>query len=485
MIANQEAAINYQITLRRVDPVPPEGILSHRRISPVPISILLRKCLCLAVFLSCSATPLLAQDTLPVYNLNACIRYALTQQPAVRQAAIDQSIARTTNRIALSAGLPQASLNATQTDYFSLPTVFLPNTANPGGDRIRATTALSNVLLPNFTVSQALFSNDVLTAVRTAPLVTQQAREAAESTRINTITDVSLAFYDVLLSQSQLQVYAEDTARLGHNLRDAYAQYVAGIVDKVDYKRATIALNNSAADLRNAGESVQGKLATLKRQMGYPPTTQLRISVDTSAMTAGILLDTGATLRYGNRVEFRLLETARRLQEETTSYYRLGFLPTLTASYSYVPQFQSSQFSTLYSQVYPYSFFGLNLTLPIFQGFRRLENLRRSKLYEDRLYWSDVALQLQVNDEYQNAIAAYRSNLNSYLASKANTALAQEVYDVIRLQYREGIKQYLEVIVAQSDLRNAQINYQNALYQLLQSRVSLQRALGTLSPEDQ
>jgi len=49
------------------------------------------------------------------------------------------------------------------------------------------------------------------------------------------------------------------------------------------------------------------------------------------------------------------------------------------------------------------------------------------------------------------------------------------------LQYRSGIKTYLEVITSETDLRTAQINYYNALYQLLASKIDAEKALGQIS----
>jgi outer membrane protein TolC len=78
-------------------------------------------------------------------------------------------------------------------------------------------------------------------------------------------------------------------------------------------------------------------------------------------------------------------------------------------------------------------------------------------------------------------MSAYKSNLNEYLVLKENMDLAKEVYDLIELQYREGIKAYLEVITAQTDLRAAQLNYYNAMYTVLSSKIDLERALGTIT----
>jgi outer membrane protein TolC len=85
-----------------------------------------------------------------------------------------------------------------------------------------------------------------------------------------------------------------------------------------------------------------------------------------------------------------------------------------------------------------------------------------------------------INTEHQTALANYKSSYTDWLALRENVEVAREVYNVIKLQYDEGIKTYLELIVAETDLNTAQINYYNALYRVLSSRLDYQRALGTI-----
>jgi len=85
-----------------------------------------------------------------------------------------------------------------------------------------------------------------------------------------------------------------------------------------------------------------------------------------------------------------------------------------------------------------------------------------------------------INTQYIQALSAYKANLNNYYEQKDNLDLARQVYDVIRLQYRAGIKTYLEVVTANNDLFGAQINFTNAMYQVLSNKIDVERALGTL-----
>jgi outer membrane protein TolC len=62
-----------------------------------------------------------------------------------------------------------------------------------------------------------------------------------------------------------------------------------------------------------------------------------------------------------------------------------------------------------------------------------------------------------------------------------NTALAKRVYFVVTLQYQQGIVPYLNVITAESNLITSEINYINALFQVLSSKIDLEKAMGTIT----
>ncbi|MBO9571961.1 MAG: TolC family protein, partial [Chitinophagaceae bacterium] len=135
----------------------------------------------------------------------------------------------------------------------------------------------------------------------------------------------------------------------------------------------------------------------------------------------------------------------------------------------------------LYAVNYPNSFGLLTFGLPIFQGGKRKAEINEAKWQSQRNLLAMTNLRKTINSEYASALASYKSNWASYVALRENLNLAQEVYDVIQLQYRSGIKTYLEVINSETDLRTAQINYYNSLYNLMASKIDLQRALGQIN----
>jgi outer membrane protein TolC len=127
--------------------------------------------------------------------------------------------------------------------------------------------------------SQVLYNNDVLQASRASKYSRQYYKQNTQSSKIDVVSDVSKAFYDVLLSQRQLDIIKEDIVRLRRSLKDAYSRYQAGVVDKTDYKQATIALNNSLASQKQIQEAIKSKTALLKQVMGFNPDKPLVLSI--------------------------------------------------------------------------------------------------------------------------------------------------------------------------------------------------------------
>ncbi|MEO8822646.1 MAG: TolC family protein [Ginsengibacter sp.] len=414
-------------------------------------------------------------DSLPTLEeatLQNCIQYAIQHNPDVQNAKISEQITEAQIQNKLADWYPQVNFTYNLQHNLQLPTFIFNGNVSHSGSK--------NTSGANFGFTQNIFNRDVLLASRTASDVRQAASENTEDQKINLTVSVSKAFYDLILTEQQLKVIEEDIVRTNQSLKDAYYQYQAGIVDKTDYKRATIALNNAKAQKKSGEESLKAKKAYLKDLMGYPTTKTLELNYDTTQMENEVLMDTLQAVNYNNRIEIQQLETQKKLQEYNLQYYKWSFLPSLSAFGNYNLNYLNNTFSKLYSQSYPNSFLGLTLTLPIFQGGKRLQQIKQAQ-FEVTQAGNDIrSYENQINSQYEDALATYKSNLYNYYSLKENLSLASEVYDVIQLQYRSGVKAYLDVITAESDLRTAQINYYNALYQVLASKIDVMQSLGNI-----
>jgi outer membrane protein len=405
-------------------------------------------------------------------TLQACVQYALKHYPLVQQALLDEQITDRQIKSRLADWYPQVGLNANYQNNFQLQQISFNGALVPSGTYNSSTVGLG--------VTQTLFNRDVLLAARTKNDVRLQIRQMTVSDKIDVAVNVSKAFYDVLLTEKQIEVLNDDIRRLERNLKDTYNQYQGGLVDKTDYKRATITLNNSRAQKKTDEETLKAKYAVLLQLMGYTRKDSVRLSYDSSRMESEVLLDTTTAVDYSKRIEYQSLLTQRRLQQADIQYNKWAYIPVLSAAGGYNFNYLNNQFSKLYGNNIPNSFAGIELSFPIFQGTKRVQNIRISELQLTRLDWDMINLQNAINTQYAQALATYKSDLNNYFVLKENLGLARDVFNTIELQYRSGIKAYLELITAETDLRTAQSNYSDALYQVLSSKLDVQKALGTV-----
>jgi len=414
-------------------------------------------------------------------TINDCIKYARHNQPLVKQLNLDEGIARQNIRIALADWLPQVNASAGLQHYLKQPVFLFPDISNPTGPKI----LIPNGVLYNsniqFSATQNIFNNDVYIAGRTAGNYRLQASQTSRSALIEIVVEINKAFYDVLLSREQLNIIKEEIDRLSKSLKDAYALYQSGTSDVIDYKRATISLNNALSQKKNAEESIKAKISYLKQVMGYPNEKPLNLSSNILSMEKDAIIDTLQNINVYNRIEYQLLQTNLKLQKSKTDYYRMSFLPSLSAFANYNIIYQNDVYNQLFKSSYPNSTIGLSLSFPIFEGTKRIQNIKKSKMQYERLTLDTLNTRNEMNTQFVSAMASYKSDLAAYRMTQQNIEIAQDVYNTVKLQYNQGIKTYLEVIVSETDLMSARINNLNALFMLMFSNIDVKRALGEIS----
>lgn len=428
-------------------------------------------------FLSLSVKLLCAQtnnDTLLTdATLQQCIQYALDHQPSVKQARLQEEIVNYNLRSRLADWYPQIGGNYSVQHNFQRSTSFFNGVATPVG--------VKNTSTAQVYLDQTIFNRDVLFANRTQTDVRLAARQSTAAEKIDITVNVSKAYYDILTTEQQIKVADENIARLQKSLDDAYYRYQSGVADKTDYKRAQIALNNTKATRQINEAALKAKVENLKDYLGYPVEAPLSVVYDSLAMENEVGFDTLQRPDFSKRIEYQQLLTQRHLQEANILYQRNAFLPNVSATAVYNLNYLNNNFGKLYGANYPNSFIGLTAGIPIFQGGKRKANVKSAQLTVTQIDWEMRNLENAINSQYATALSNYKGSLANYLASKENVGLAREVYDVINLQYKAGVKTYLEVINAEADLRTSQINYFNALNQVLASKVDAERALGLIS----
>ncbi|MEM9931518.1 MAG: TolC family protein, partial [Bacteroidota bacterium] len=156
-----------------------------------------------------------------------------------------------------------------------------------------------------------------------------------------------------------------------------------------------------------------------------------------------------------------------------------GYLPSLYATGVY-GQTGFGEFDQDYYEMFPISYVGVQMNLPIFDGLQK-----RSKRIQNRIQQSQTETQIefleqQVETEIANAYASLSTQQQAVQVQQQALALAEKVFQNIQLQYREGVAGVSDVINSENELRQAQTDYFTAWAQLRLAELDMRQATGNL-----
>ena len=86
--------------------------------------------------------------------------------------------------------------------------------------------------------------------------------------------------------------------------------------------------------------------------------------------------------------------------------------------------------------------------------------------------------------EIKNSMLTYQNAIKSMQSQKQNMELSSKIARVTKIKYEQGVGSNIEVLEAESSLKESQVNYYNALYDALIAKVNLDKAYGKLLPEN-
>lgn len=435
-------------------------------------------------------------------SLEDCINYALENNESLGIAKLENDIAETQIKETLARGLPQVNGNVGVTKNFSIQTSFIQDFISPAvyGVLIEETLLPDGTPVPapqtfpaafgtdytgqaGITARQLIFDGSFFVGLRAARTVKLLSERQENQTRVDIVEGVTKAFYFVLITRENLEFLGRNFSTIDTLLTETSAMYESGFAEKIDVSRVKIQHNNLRTSLKNNTELLMTSLNLLKFQMGMPVESPLLLEGDISEINLTAIEgdEEGA---YQNRPEYAVLETNKDLLDLNVENFKSQYVPNLYANFNYGWNAGTGSFGDLTSfndqTWFKYSNLGLNLSIPIFDGFSKRSIIQRNRI---QMLQVDKSMD-QLRNNIQREIAESKINLSNSIRNVAsqteNVTLAEEVYEVTRIKYQEGVGSNFEVVDANTSLKEAQTNYLNALYEAATSQIELKKALGIL-----
>lgn len=426
--------------------------------------------------------PTLAQEKY-AFTVKQAVDYAMKNSTQVKNSLKDVEIQLQTNREITASAYPQISGSLGVTDYLKLPTTLIPAEFFGGtpGDFEAVTFGTKYNANYSATVQQLLFDGQVFVGLQARAASIEYAEKNVAVTKEVIKANVYKIYYQLVVGQKQIALLDANIARSEKLLHDTKALYENGFQEKLDVDKVNVTLSN----LRTEKTRVQNQLQTgylgLKYLMGMPVKSELALTdtLSDSFLREGILTD---SVRYEDRQEYLLLKSAEKLNEYNIKRYKFTYFPTVSLTGSYARNAQRNKFDIFKGSEpwYTTSYIGLQINVPIFDGFAKDARIKNAKLQLAKTENNIADLKNQIDMEVDSSRISIGNALIALDEQVKNMDLAEQVYNQTKLKYDQGLGSNLEVTNAETELRSAQNNYFSALYDVIIARVNYLKALGKL-----
>jgi len=418
------------------------------------------------------------------FSLKQAIDYALANHSAVKNALLEEEIANKKINELIGAGTPQINGSAELNNFLDIPVSFVPGEFFDGeagtffpvqfGQQYSASAGVS--------ISQLVFDGSYMVGLQASKTYRELSRKQSKQTRTETAVNVSKAYYGALVAEARMEIIDANLERVVKLLSDTRAYYENGFVEKIDVDRIELTYNNLMVEKEKIQRYKSISYTLLKFQMSYPAAQEIKLSDKLEEIA---LKDTSMpdSVNLGNRPEFEVMLVNKRLQELDVKRYKSMYLPGLVAFGSFSYNNARNQFDIFESGLrwFPTSLIGLKLSIPIWDGLQKSSKISQSKLTLQKV---ENAMDLMKNS-YALELASAKINFQNYTSSlvivKKNKELANEIARVAKIKYDNGVGSSLEVVDAESSLREADANFFNTLYDTIIARIDLDKASGQIN----
>ena len=380
---------------------------------------------------------------------------------------------RTLTRI-VSPPLPEASIGGTWNHTITAAQM------NLGGQSFKMGQDDSNTVSGTLNISLPLFAPSVYKAMSMTKTDIELAVEKSRASKQDLVNQVTKAYYQLMLAQDSYEVLQKSYKLAEDNYNVVNAKYQQGAVSEFDKISAEVQMRSVKPNVISAGNAVTLSKLQLKVLMGITEDFDLKIADNLANYETDLFANQLNELNEGlvNNTTMKQFDLNMKMLNQNLKSLKTNFMPTLGMNYSY-------QYQSLYNNnwnVFDYNWGGssalvFTLNIPLYKAsnFTKLKTARIqiNQLKENRTD-TERKLNMQITS-YQNNMAASSEQV---VSNKENVMQAQKAVEIAGKRYEVGKGTVLELNSSQVSLTQAELTYNQSIYDYLVSKADLDQVLG-------
>lgn len=330
------------------------------------------------------------------------------------------------------------------------------------------------------TISQLLFNGEWLVGLQAAKTYKLISEQGYDKAKIELKAGVRQAYFMVLLADESLQILLNNYKNINSIYQSTQKSADIGMIDQTQADQIEILQLNLENQINTIirQKSLAGYM--LKFQLGLNPQDSLELLSSIDDFKSTLTLDgVSDDFNMQNNIDYQMMNTQIKLKELSLKQSESKFLPTLSAYFSYSQTGMLDDFSALKNKEswHPSSLVGVKLDFPIFSSGQRYAVVQQQKIDLTETQNKQTLLNQQLNIQFLQAKDNYLNAYETLLSQEKNKKLSEKIFNNTQIKFSQGSSSNVDLTQAQNQFLQSQANYYQALMQLLNAKISLDKIL--------
>ncbi|MEZ4951044.1 MAG: TolC family protein [Saprospiraceae bacterium] len=401
------------------------------------------------------------KDTLRL-DVRNTIKLAVQNNPDLKRVSLNEDILQKQIAGAKSTAFPQVKINSGFKDNFALPQQLLPGEIFGLEGQIPVQFGTRYTLNAGAEVSQLLFSKEYIENIKKLDAAEKTYHLQTLSTMEDLIYQVASVYIQIQITKEQSQILKANLDRIVQLVEMAEAQFNNGIIKKLDVDQLKVNKTNLETELSNIQIGILQQKNLMKFYLALDKHSEILLTEDLINRKPEELSD---SLLLNENLNYQILQQQQKITELDNDVIKAGYYPTLSTFFQYNYAGQGNELNFNEDNYYGFwsGVWGLNLSIPVFDGLQKQRKLEENKLRLLQIDQNKMQLKNASQLEFDNAGIKLNQNKKLINTQQDNMKLAQELYDVTKLSYQEGVAPLTELLNAETSLKQAQSQYLTAL----------------------
>ena len=425
------------------------------------------------------------EDSKSKFSLLEAQQYGLENNVNVINADLDVKAAKQRIWENTALGLPQVNASAGYTNNLKLMTTLIPAEffgGEPGTLQPVQFGTQHNANV-NISATQLIFNGPYIVGLQAASKYKELMEKSLDKSEEDLKEAVAISYYTVLMAESTRDALRANLANMESRLQETKVLYETGFLEETDADQLQITVSILENEYNSAVQMVELSYKMLINTMGYDPGRKIELTETLDEIISGLNTEIlSQPFDITRHAEYKIFSTREHLAMLNVRMMQYEYMPTVSASFNHMQMAmrQNFNFFDFDQDWYPSTLVGINLSIPIFSSGNKKMKIAQAKVELEKTknskeYLSN-SLELMVEQSRMDFSKAYQK----YLNEKENITLAQKVLDKTSVKYQNGMTNSLDLTQASDQLVNVHTAYIAAIIELLNAKLSLDKALGNL-----